>query len=1064
MKYLLSTILFCGMITAGWSQSTDCSYVMSRTYTTEDGTAWLDQIDYDNGLGQQYQQVKAGITPNHQDLVTLYEYDDHSQPLRTWLPAMGSGGMLLDVTSLEGSARTLSNDSNPYTYYTYKNLYPNQSKEFLPGADWHQRGKCRQHSLYTEDTTTELKVLTFSVLDGSHAYYVGIQSLSKLVNEMVDEDGVKHLEFKDKDDNIVAKRTIKGSEVFTTYYVYDDRGNLLFVLPPELAGYYEQNISYMQVLSSADAMLQKYGYEYRYDRRDNCIYKKLPGCEPVYNIYDKADRLIFTQNGAQRIRGEWSYSIPDIFGRTVMTGVCHNSYTYTSEPLRNIVVKATRNNAASNGYSISGVSLTSPVLYTVNYYDDYSFIGYNGVPTPLAYDTPPSGGYGTQGLTSPKGLPTGNVAARMNATGVAGYDYMAMYYDDRGRVIQTRTTNHLGGYDYLYTGYDFTGNILKEYHTHQRVGGPVVSETNTCTYDHAGRLLTRKHRLNNGSEITLTSNTYDNFGRLIGKVTSSLNTSYTYNVRSWLKSISTGTKFSESLYYNESHNGNTPRYGGDISAMIWKSDSKNREYVFSYDVLSRLTQASYSENGVGNGHYNTEYTYDKMGNVQTLKRYGLRDNNQYGLIDNLTFTYNGNQVTKVEDAVSGPFYSGAFHFVNGSGATTEYTYDQNGNMTKDLNKNISSIQYNLLNLPSRITYSDGKSATYVYGASGKKLCVSYQGSNSSPSTKVDYCGNLIYENNILKQILIDGSYITFNGSTPQYHFYLKDHLGNNRVVVNASGTVEQVNHYYPFGGLMGESTNGDVQRYKYNGKELDRMNGLDWYDYGARHMDAVLGRWSSMEPLYKDYYDVSPYVYTLNNPVRNIDPDGKSVWTKVAKGIIKVGKSIAKEGMSALSKADTYLNAFSDVTDAVNTLTDANASTGEKVVAGASLASELLPVSVGDFKDAGKAVKHISNFVHGNSKSSTKAQHAYDIINTKTGKVVKTGVSGGRIRKDGKSSRAESQVRKWNKEEGEGTYRSEITHQEPAGEGARERILEYEKNRAVDLREELLTEKKHTRP
>ena len=55
-------------------------------------------------------------------------------------------------------------------------------------------------------------------------------------------------------------------------------------------------------------------------------------------------------------------------------------------------------------------------------------------------------------------------------------------------------------------------------------------------------------------------------------------------------------------------------------------------------------------------------------------------------------------------------------------------------------------------------------------------------------------------------------------------------------------------------------------------------------------------------------------------------------------------------------------------------------------------------------------------------------------------------------------------VRKWNKEEGEGTYRSEITHQEPAGEGARERILEYEKNRAVDLREELLTEKKHTRP
>ena len=182
---------------------------------------------------------------------------------------------------------------------------------------------------------------------------------------------------------------------------------------------------------------------------------------------------------------------------------------------------------------------------------------------------------------------------------------------------------------------------------------------------------------------------------------------------------------------------------------------------------------------------------------------------------------------------------------------------------------------------------------YTYNAGGEKLRTDYYinplpsmvpqvnggtGMNRNANlqhTRVDYSGNLVYENDTLKQVLIDGGYVTFNGSSPQYHFYVQDHLGNNRVVCNASGTIEQVNHYYPYGGLFGESTNDEVQRYKYNGKELDRMHGLNLYDYHARQYDAALGQFTSMDPLSEKYYNVSPYAYCAGNPVYAIDPDGR---------------------------------------------------------------------------------------------------------------------------------------------------------------------------------------------
>ena len=156
---------------------------------------------------------------------------------------------------------------------------------------------------------------------------------------------------------------------------------------------------------------------------------------------------------------------------------------------------------------------------------------------------------------------------------------------------------------------------------------------------------------------------------------------------------------------------------------------------------------------------------------------------------------------------------------------------------------------------------------YVYFATGKKFAVIHK---ASTENRTDYVGNMIYENSSLMRILIDGGYIE-NGV---YHFYLQDHLGNNRVVAKSDGTVVQTNHYYPFGMSFAESTQTSNQPYRYNGKELDTENGLNWYDYEARQMEVALGRFSTVDPLSEKYYAVSPYVYCQNNPIFFTDPTG----------------------------------------------------------------------------------------------------------------------------------------------------------------------------------------------
>lgn len=200
-----------------------------------------------------------------------------------------------------------------------------------------------------------------------------------------------------------------------------------------------------------------------------------------------------------------------------------------------------------------------------------------------------------------------------------------------------------------------------------------------------------------------------------------------------------------------------------------------------------------------------------------------------------------------------------------------YAYDANGNLTKDLNKNIVDIQYNCLNLPSWIVFKNGDNISNVYSGDGTKLRTVQVIGGDTLTT--DYCGNAIYENGVLVRLMTDVGYIAMADTS--YHYFIKDHQGNVRVVADEQGNVEEVNDYYPFGGLMSTSSRRSVQPYKYNGKELEIAGGLNWYDYGARRYDPVLGRWNGVDPSCEKHYNWSPYTYCKNNPVLRVDPDGK---------------------------------------------------------------------------------------------------------------------------------------------------------------------------------------------
>ncbi|GHV37014.1 hypothetical protein FACS1894178_8680 [Bacteroidia bacterium] len=145
----------------------------------------------------------------------------------------------------------------------------------------------------------------------------------------------------------------------------------------------------------------------------------------------------------------------------------------------------------------------------------------------------------------------------------------------------------------------------------------------------------------------------------------------------------------------------------------------------------------------------------------------------------------------------------------------------------------------------------------------------------------DYLSNIVIFKSPLGNLVAEMHTLTENGyiKDGMYHYFVKDYLGNNRLVMDEYAVIIQQNNYYPFGMTqLVDAEQQDAVPYKFSGKELESEGGLNWYDFSARFYDASTGRFGQIDPMAEKYYPISPYAYCGNNPLLYVDPLGMDVY------------------------------------------------------------------------------------------------------------------------------------------------------------------------------------------
>ncbi len=931
---------------------TSYNYIIEKVYN---GESYNPTLTYYDGLGRPVQVIDVAASPEMSDIVQHIEYDAFGRESRKYLPYVSDATSRVLHTSVKNEQLafytavdlTVARDANPWSETIFEASPLNRVlKQGAPGVLWQPEESGNDHAMHLNyGTIVADEVIMFSVNANDQLVSTDYYDAGTLYkNELRDENGVWNSEYKDLQGQVVLKVSDSDTLKAKTYYVYDDFGLLRYVIPPKAAVF----MTSVDTLDTSDSLIDSLCYYYEYDTRKRMSVKKLPGVAPVYMVYDKRDRLVMTQDGNLRDSTKWLFTKYDRLNRPVMTGLHHNNAVITRDSMQSLVnASMTVYYEDMTGYYTSTnfgyTNQSYPVLgandkiLTVTYYDNYDFDTLNLITNfseslDIGDDFPVS-----KVNYAVKGQVTGSL---VKVLGEDRYLISATYYDDKYRVLRVYNETLLAGKEFTLNKYDFIGNLLKTRLVNYKYDDtPVPVIVNRWyDYDHKYRPTGVYHEIVGEDTVQVSKMTYNEIGQLKTKQLHETtddnylqDVDYLYNIRGWLTGINDPENqgsdlFALSLLYNDTTEVGLinilPQFNGNISGMKWKQNAEDlKGYSFRYDALNRLTTSVYGQGpelDQLSGKYNESVgSYDLNGNILSLNRSGEESDTVYTDLDNLGYYYEGNMLIAVEDqGQKGHGFIDGHEYSSGQ----EYEYDSNGNMIKDLNKGIVNIKYNYLNLPSEVIHDATHKVMYTYDATGVKL--KKRLISDGNITDRYYTGTYEYDNNMLPVLIhFDEGVVNVTGSTYDYEYFLKDHLGNIRASFKPSGDTlisTQKVDYYPFG-MIAYANGASNNKYLYNGKELqdDYFGGasLDWYDYGARFYDPQIGRWHVIDPSAEKDHSYSPYCYAANNPIRYIDPDGRWFDDKNEKKAERIVKRAERRGERLDSKAERLEARGKDATD-----------------------------------------------------------------------------------------------------------------------------------------------------